>query len=103
MKIWLDDERKPPDATWTWYDNAHTVIRTLARFPVDHISLDHDLGPEKYGTGYMVMIWIEEQVHTNPKYKPPVIAFHTQNPVGRANMERSRASIRAQLLNRSGH
>ena len=104
MKLWLDDKLSPPNATWAWFNNAHKVIETLKKFRVEEISLDHDLGDEDtFGTGYMVMLWIEEKVHNNPKYRPPIIVIHTQNPVGRDKMFQSRVSIRLKMITRSGH
>jgi hypothetical protein len=45
---------------------------------VTHISLDHDLGDDTRGTGYDVILWIEEQVFTCG-FKAPVIYVHSAN------------------------
>ena len=63
MKVYLDDERKPP-AGWTlvrWPDEAIKLLKTGR---VTDISLDHDLGDDARGTGNDVILWIEEQVFT---------------------------------------
>lgn len=89
LKIWLDDERTPPDNSWTWYDSALVLIESLKvlNAQVLVISLDHDLGnDEAYGTGYDVILFIEEQVHTNPDFVCPILQVHSQNPVGRQNI-----------------
>jgi hypothetical protein len=77
IKLFLDDERKPP-AGWKlvrWPDEA---IKLLKTGKVDEISLDHDLGNDKRGTGYDVILWIEKQVVTN-KFNPPKIKVHSAN------------------------
>ena len=77
MKIFLDDERQTPDG-WVrcfWPDQ---VIELLINNNVSIISLDHDLGNDDRGTGYDVVLWIEEQVIFN-KYTPPKIIVHSAN------------------------
>lgn len=59
MKVYLDDERQTPFG-WTrvfWPDEA---IALLEAGVVSEISLDHDLGDDECGTGYDVILWIEE-------------------------------------------
>jgi hypothetical protein len=99
MKVWLDDEREAPEG-WTRARDALGAIGLLASGRVKTISLDHDLGDEKlFGTGYTVMLWIE----TGIRYeylclKPlPEIVFHTENPIGRVNMQRSLDKIKDML------
>lgn len=85
LKLYLDDERDTPEG-WTrvyWPDEA---IEYLKLGNVEEISLDHDLGDDKRGTGYDVILWIEEQVITN-KFKPPKIRIHTANSSARERME----------------
>lgn len=69
MKVYLDDERATPPG-WTrvyWPDEA-TLL--LASGRVTEISLDHDLGDDDRGTGYDVVLRIEETVITGG-FKPP--------------------------------
>ena len=61
MKIFLDDERDPPEG-WTLVRWPQEVIDLLKTGKVSEISLDHDLGDDRKGTGYDVLTWIEEQV-----------------------------------------
>ena len=84
MKVWLDDERPAPDG-WVrvlWPDEAIALLETGE---VTHISLDHDLGDDDRGTGYDVVLWIEEAVATRG-FVPPAIAIHTANPSARRKM-----------------
>ena len=62
-KIWLDDERPAPDG-WILARWPQEAISWLASGDVTHISLDHDLGDDSRGTGYDVILWIEEAVAT---------------------------------------
>lgn len=90
MKIYLDDERIAPDG-WIqarWPDEVIELLKTGA---VTDLSLDHDLGDDQRGTGYDVLLWIEEAVITRG-FNPPKISIHTANPSARARML---AAIRA--------
>ncbi|PIQ08359.1 MAG: hypothetical protein COW71_12230 [Ignavibacteriales bacterium CG18_big_fil_WC_8_21_14_2_50_31_20] len=85
MKIYLDDERTEPEG-WRrayWPDE---VIKLLETENVTEISLDHDLGDDDRGTGYDVLLWIEEQVVTNG-FKPPKLKVHSANSAARIKME----------------
>ena len=91
MKVFLDDERTPPQG-WTparWPEDA---IRLLQSGRVDELSLDHDLGDDEHGTGYDVVLWIEEQVAT-ANFEPPSITVHSANPSARQKMEAGIRSI----------
>ena len=65
---------------------------------VEIISLDHDLGNDERGTGYDVILWIEEQVHLN-SYQPPKIVVHSANSSARAKMENAINSINRKFNN----
>lgn len=85
MKVYLDDERETPQG-WTrvfWPDEA---INLLEAGGVDEISLDHDLGDDERGTGYDVVLWIEEAVATKG-FRPPEIRVHSANSSARQKME----------------
>lgn len=62
------------------------VIALLKTGMVTDLSLDHDLGDSERGTGYDVVLWIEETVATGT-FVPPRIDVHTANPSARAKME----------------
>ena len=83
MKVFLDDERAVPPG-WTgvrWPDEA---IRLLETGEVTEISLDHDLGEDSRGTGYTVILWLEEAAARG--FTPPVIRVHTSNASARQKM-----------------
>lgn len=91
MKVFLDDLRPAPDG-WIrvfWPDEAIALLKTGT---VTDLSLDHDLGDDPRGTGYDVLLWIEEAVATN-KFKAPRMIVHSANPAARARMEAAVASI----------
>lgn len=90
MKVYLDDERITPDG-WVrvfWPDEAIALLKTGQ---VQHISLDHDLGDDQRGTGYDVVLWIEQAVATE-NFTPPTMAVHSANSSARLKMQ---AGIRA--------
>lgn len=91
MRVWLDDEREAP-AGWVrvrWPDEAIELLKTKG---VKEISLDHDLGNDDRGTGYGVILWMEEAVATK-NFRPPKIHVHSANPAARKKMELGVASI----------
>lgn len=86
MKVYLDDERQTP-AGWHrvyWPDEAIELLKTGE---VTDISLDHDLGDDERGTGYDVVLWIEEAVFTEG-FHPPRMVVHSANSSAREKMER---------------
>jgi len=90
VKVYLDDERATPDG-WHrvyWPDEA---IALLENGVVTELSLDHDLGDDDRGTGYDVVLWIEEAVIVN-NFSPPKMKVHSANSSARLKME---AGIRA--------
>ena len=85
MKVYLDDERSTP-LGWQrvyWPDEAIALLETGQ---VEEISLDHDLGDDIRGTGYDVVLWIEEAVATRG-FQPPLIKVHSANASARQKME----------------
>lgn len=91
MKVYLDDERKTPDG-WVrvyWPDEA---VKLLSTGEVVELSLDHDLGDDERGTGYDVVLWIEEAVALR-NFNPPRISVHSANSSARQKMEAGIAAI----------
>ena len=85
MRVYLDDERQTPEG-WVrafWPDE---VISHLQTGLVTELSLDHDLGDDARGTGYDVIVWIEEAVALRA-FRPPVIRVHSANSAARVRME----------------
>ncbi|MDN2709852.1 hypothetical protein O0880_10545 [Janthinobacterium sp. SUN118] len=98
MKVYLDDERSTPEG-WTrvyWPDEA---VALLAAGEVAEISLDHDLGDDERGTGYDVILWIEEAVALRG-FSPPIIFVHSANSSAREKMEAGIAAIRRMVIER---
>lgn len=93
MKVWLDDERPAPDG-WRrvrWPDEAIALLKTDT---VTHLSLDHDLGDDERGTGYDVVLWLEEAVATRGFTPPETIRVHSANSSARLKMQAGIASTR---------
>ena len=91
MRVFLDDERATPQGwvrVW-WPDEAIALLETAQ---VTELSLDHDLGDDQRGTGYDVVLWIEEAVATRG-FSPPEIRVHSANSSAREKMEAGIAAI----------
>ena len=91
MRVYLDDERQTPDG-WVrvyWPDEAIALLETG---DVVEISLDHDLGDDERGTGYDVLLWIEEAVAVRG-FEPPNMCVHSANSSARQRMEAAIATI----------
>ncbi|WP_407364607.1 cyclic-phosphate processing receiver domain-containing protein [Pseudomonas luteola] len=84
MKIYLDDERATPDG-WHRAYWPEEVISHLQNGYVTEVSLDHDLGDDDHGTGYDVILWIEEAVALKG-FIPPKIHVHSANSSAVAKM-----------------
>lgn len=91
MKIYLDDEREPPEG-WILARSVPVLCHLLQTHQVTHLSLDHDLGEDEM-IGYDFMRWLEAQVFSGTIKEIPEITFHTANPTGRKNMELALANI----------
>jgi len=91
MDVFLDDRRQTP-LDWTrvyWPDQAIALLETGK---VKLISLDHDLGDDQRGTGYDVLVWIEQAVATDG-LNPPEIRIHTADPAAKKKMQEKVAAI----------
>lgn len=99
--VFLDDERNPDDVTWLKYnqDIDWYVVRRMNDFlfrifnmeeseyvvSFDHDIQDYDL-TGKENTGYdCLKSLVDFCLDTGAKL--PVCFFHTQNPVGKQNMQ----------------
>ena len=99
IRLFLDDVREaPPD--WCLMRSVKDVIDALKTSSVSIISLDHDLGDSAiYGTGYDVILWIENEVATN-NFNPPEIRVHSANPPAAKKMRAGIEKIYSLLKNR---
>jgi len=91
MRIFLDDERPTPQG-WVRAYWPEEVIALLKGGDVTEVSLDHDLGDDERGTGYDVVLWVEEAVATSG-FVPPKLSVHSANSSARAKMEQGIAKI----------
>ena len=91
IKVFLDDIRTPP-AGWILVHWHNEAIKLLQEFDVEEISLDHDLGDDQRGTGYDVILWIEEKVALDG-FVPPKIVVHSANVSARLKMEQGIKNI----------
>lgn len=103
MMLWLDDERDPREWLphmswfrgredeldhWIWAKTASEGIAALRDGGITEVSLDHDLGSEEIaGSGYDVLLWIEQRTATDDEFVPPIIHVHTSNSGARDRME----------------
>jgi hypothetical protein len=98
VRVYLDDERETP-VGWVrvyWPDEAIALLETGR---VTDISLDHDLGDDQRGTGYDVVLWIEEAVVLRG-FTPPKMTVHSANSSARLKMEAGITAIQRRLEER---
>ncbi|WAM25794.1 cyclic-phosphate processing receiver domain-containing protein [Myxococcus sp. NMCA1] len=91
MKVYLDDERATPDG-WVRVWWPEEAISLLKSGQVTELSLDHDLGDDAHGTGYDVLLWLEEAVATRG-FVPPRVQVHSANSSARQKMTLAIARI----------
>jgi hypothetical protein len=84
LKVFLDDERETPFG-WVRTYWPEDTIALLKTGKVTELSLDHDLGDDERGTGYDVVLWIEQAVYT-AGFTPPTITVHSANASARQKM-----------------
>lgn len=84
MRVFLDDERVTPEG-WVRVYWPEEAISLLESGQVEELSLDHDLGDDTRGTGYDVVLWVEEAVALRG-FKPPKMFVHSANPSAREKM-----------------
>lgn len=94
MNLWVDDIRTPPFDSYVWARSVNEAIIAIKAYERNFtggdtifISLDHDAGDfAKDGGDYIcVLDWLEQTGIVDTGY---FFHLHTQNPVGRENMER---------------
>nr|WP_274622412.1 cyclic-phosphate processing receiver domain-containing protein [Myxococcus fulvus] len=81
----MDDERPTPEG-WVAVRWPEEAIALLQGGQVVELSLDHDLGDDEHGTGYDVLLWLEEAVATRG-FVPPRVRVHSANSSARQKME----------------
>jgi len=93
MRVYLDDERTTPEG-WVRVYWPEEAIALLEAGGVEELSLDHDLGDDARGTGYDVVLWVEEAVALRG-FRPPRMSVHSANSSARQKMESGIRSIEA--------
>ena len=86
IHVWLDDIRPMPSNFTHHAKTAKEAIDLIDTGTVSTISLDHDLGPETAGTGYLVAKHIENLAYYN-RIPAIQVMLHSSNPVGIQNMQ----------------
>ncbi len=84
MKIWLDDQREPPDGKWFWCKDSRAFVSRLS-LSITDASFDFDLGIS--ADGYECAKLLIQYFKVAGIY-PPAMFCHSQNPVGRERIER---------------
>jgi len=100
IKIWLDDVRPAPSEEWTHCHWPNEVIELLKLGDVEVVSLDHDLGDDERGTGYDVVLWIEEEAFENKFFRVPEIRVHSANSPASDKMRLGIRSIHRRVASR---
>lgn len=82
-KLWLDDERFPPDTSWTIARSSEAAICFVARYGMPcSMSLDHDLGGDDTTMGFLKCLYT-----MYPDSPPSTWNIHSKNPVGAENIQ----------------
>lgn len=86
IRLWVDDIRPTPPEYNATVNNVVDAIMYLNTGRVVEISLDHDLGDDNVGTGYMIAMHIELKAHdgTLPRL---IWHIHSDNAAGRRFMQ----------------
>lgn len=93
MKLWVDDIRNAPGDDWVVARTITDAIRTIAKFDLDEISLDHDIS-HQVGMGALSRPYPCPECFCAVAYFlsakkfliPTKITIHTANPVGGEEM-----------------
>jgi len=83
VKLWVDDARQAPEG-WERARDLRQAQAYLSAYPVDEVSLDHDLGDprRRAGTGLDLVRWMIDR-----KVVPETVTIHSWNPAGARAMQ----------------
>lgn len=85
-KLFIDDERNPPDDSWSVCRTNEEAVALIERDGMPRlVSFDHDLGRDDTGprTTMELVVWMSIY-HFNEG--PPQYTVHSANPVGCQNL-----------------
>lgn len=94
IKLFVDDLRIAPDASWVVVRTVTEAIRFLATQDVELVALDHDICHTYPGDEAIVKPFpCPETFEPVARYialmpKPPRVTIHTSNPAGQKKMEK---------------
>jgi hypothetical protein len=91
IRLWIDDLRPAPDASWTIARSSAAAIGILSSGRVVRVSFDHDLGGSD--TAMRVIEWLEVRCEQDPTFPLPAATVHSANPVGAARLRDALAAI----------
>lgn len=107
IRLWLDDERDPPDPVIqqrfgargdeVWVLTVPEAIEVLTRNgeQVTSVSLDNDLGiPGSENEGFRVAQFLERRAGKGVASPPPEMKVHSANPVRADEMRTAFANAR---------
>lgn len=98
MKLWIDDLRPAPEG-YKWVKSVGEAKIHCCQFlrkqngrqvlQIEEFNLDHDSGNYRYNGGdYIELLkWLEEKQYMHDWVINSVFKIHSQNVVGRSNME----------------
>jgi len=94
IQLWVDDDtvdRTPPGDDWVQVTTAWEARALLATRRVSDLSLDHDLGHDRwYGRGVDVTDWLAQRGHFGrPAWPTETLTLHTANSEGAKTMART--------------
>ncbi len=93
MKLWIDDERRPPSDDWVWCRTTNEATGAIVHYERKMsddtiiIDLDHDAGKWAFDGGDYIKVldWLEDIGYVDTGY---FFHIHSQNVVGVENMRR---------------
>ena len=93
LRVFVDDDfefRRPRGDDWVRVGTAEEAISLLETGRVVALSLDHDLGDEQAGTGYDVVLHLEERLRVDgvDLWPTELIEVHSGNVVGARKIAR---------------
>lgn len=90
IKLWVDDMRDAPDASWTEVRKVEPAIKFIAQFSPITISLDHDIDfrPDNE-TFKPVAYFIGEKFNNDTFWADDLeVLIHSDNPTGAKEMQK---------------